>query len=218
MQLMSDIAPIKDLENPRSVASIVTPTLQKLILDLDESYFGHDELEYEKEIAQWHITQTDKRLRMSFWLEYDRAQANQVRMEMKRIWSGACSEDCFYRLIKNPVKLGYYLIPPKSYTLACQELLDRAGTILGQYLMEVLSKGKWSAKEIEVVSKIYALMDARVHGAVVQRVEQKNLNLNVETNKPEMSLDEVKKRLIEIEKKPIDQILEAKEVEVEDVQ
>jgi hypothetical protein len=212
--MSQSLIPLKDTTNPRSVISLVSPKFQEAILNIPEEYFGIDATEYEKTIGAGDtLTQTDKRLRMAFWLEYDRAQARGIGMEMKRVLGGACSEDYFYRVLRNPKKVAYILIQPVSYELACKDLLDRSVMLLGQILDQITHSSKPDPKMYDVAIKIYNILDTRVNGAVVQRVEQKNLNVNVDAQKgpDSLSLDEVKKRLQELEKQnPEPRVIEVK--------
>ena len=206
------LAPL-DTTNPRSLVNLVPDIVKQCIDGIPQEYFGLDVTEYEKEIAPGPmLTQTDRRLRLAFWLEYERAQNRGIEMNMKRVIDSACSHDFFYKAIKNPKKMGYYLIPPVNYSSACDDLLERSILVLGRILDQVVNARVIDSKMAEVAMKIFNAIDARKNGAVVQRVEQKNLNVNVDAATPEsLSLEDVKKRLMELEQKsPEPKVIEVK--------
>lgn len=202
---------IRDEANPLALIHMVTESMKQAIQSVPEQYLGLDSTVYEAEIADHKLTQTDRRLRMAFWLEYERARRKGVTMSASRIWEPSCTDEHFYKAIKNPMKMGYYLIPPVSYSLACKDLLDRSIGVLGKILDEVARCKKIDSRMADIALKIFNQLDARVNGAVVQRVEQKNLNLNVDTNKMELTLEDVKKKLAELEHKgPEPKVIEVK--------
>lgn len=199
LEMENSVIPAFDLNNPRSLASIVTPTFRELMLNLPAEYLGHDEADYIKTVGQNNITGTDKSIRMAFWLEYERAQSKQVRMELTRCYEGCASDDYFYKMIKNPRRLGFLLIPPKGYVIACKTALYYATVALQKIVDDFLAADKRDAKMADTVMKVFKILDDRINGAVVQRVDQRNVNVNMNQSAGELetsaSMEELQKKL-----------------------
>jgi hypothetical protein len=166
---------------------------------------------------------TDNRLRLKFWNEYDRAQAEQNRMDMIAVYSGVCSREYFSkRYVQSAEKLAWLMCPPASYEVKMEEALafgiEQLRDILE--LPNVGATGKLDVKLMELKAKIVAMMDVRVKGAVVQKVEQKNMNLNISTSNDQVakramagSMAELEARLKELDKK--DRLAAPKEIVIE---
>src|SRR4051812_4816371 len=84
-----------DPENTRSVINIVPATLGSAMLMASRDHgelFVLDERDLKRKVSP---TPTDNRLRLAFWMEYDRAQAQGGKMEMTRIYTGICTRAYF---------------------------------------------------------------------------------------------------------------------------
>lgn len=206
---------------PRSLVNLVPPVAADAFLaaSKDCSYlFGHDEETLHKTLKSIGAlpTATDNRLRVSFWMEYERAQMSSSEMEMRNVYEGVCSKSYFYH--------NYLSSAPKVAWLTCQissyeKYADEAITFgLGQ-LRDVLSIPhveygddgkitKLDTKLVELKAKIVFGLEARRKGAVVQRVEQKNMNLSISTTDKQLgqaamegTMEQLEKRLEEIRKR-----------------
>lgn len=159
-------------------------------------------------------TPTDNRIRLAFWTEFDRAQyQNAKEMRMAYVYSGACTKQLFYDQFLNiPQKVAWMLCPPASYETIVEEALafgiDKLRDILemDEFEYDVRGRKKLNTKLLELKAKIVAMLDQRVRGSVVQRVEQKTLNLSVTEKSAERKADEnhmeyLERRLKELERK-----------------
>lgn len=127
----------------------------------------------------------DERLRLSFWNEFNNVTAgmNSRRMHLGAILHGICSETVWDRVyLRNPVKLLWVITPPKSYSQSMNYILH-LGT---ERLIEIMSlpikdNGKVDHKAANLILKAFELVDMRVKGGILQKmqVEQKNLNVNL---------------------------------------
>lgn len=208
-----------DSDNPRSVVNLVPEAVKAAMLRASEEMpqlFGLDDrtLWYAiKKIEGKGPSPTDNRLRLAFWNEYNRAQTLGSRMEVTNIHAGVVARQYFYdRWLKYPVRVAWLLCPPSSYLIVMEEALQFGIEQLRDVLEKDISlpSGKIDHKLIELKLKIVALMDMRVKGAVTQRVEHKNLNLNLHAlSDPQAvthagmigTMDGIQKRLKELEKK-----------------
>lgn len=199
---------------PRSLINLVPPAVsESLILSAQkrEDLFSLDERSLFKLLKQDELTPTatDNRIRLAFWNEYDRAQANQKKMEMVAVFAGVCSKDYFYgRYLKHAEKVAWMVCPPSSYQVIAEEALafglEQLRDILS--LSVVLPNGRADVKLGELQAKIVAMLDTRVKGTITQRLETKNMSLNISTSDTAVAkaamagtMDDIDLRLKELE-------------------
>jgi hypothetical protein len=184
---------IKDKSNPTSLINLSPSSLASRIGAIPDELFEArpDELaeKFRKErrdkngkLIYNKETEIEEKLRISFWREYDRAAGRGHPMNMERICSGVCHIQQFQKVITNSYRLAYICTPPDDYVTTMQELLtiglDQLRDII--LLPHVDDKGAPITRMCDVKMKIIDNVLTRVKGAVTQRVETKNLNLNVE--------------------------------------
>jgi hypothetical protein len=178
--------------------------------------FGLDERSLFKLLRQEGAapTPTDNCLRLRFWEEYERCHATagtSKGIQDVRVYAGVCTRQFFYdRYLVNPIKVAWMLTPPTSYVTHATEALNFGLQLMREYL-EIDARspdGKINVKLMELQAKITAMLDQRVKGAVVQRVEQKNMNLNVQTSDAKVasalvgqSMEDINARIKQLEKK-----------------
>ncbi len=201
-----------DRSNPRSVVNLMprhVAECMELAAKNRPELFQMDERQLRRKLSP---TPTDNRMRLAFWLEYDRAQAAQTRhMNMARIYEGVSSREFFETFyVTKPERVAWLLCHPHSYEVIMSEALaygvERIREILEMPFID--KKGKIDHRTMEMVLKTVALLDVRVKGATIQRVEQKNLNVHVGTGGKDVtqallgnSMDEIEARLKYLEKK-----------------
>jgi hypothetical protein len=182
-----DRIPKDVLGNERSLLALLNhaPRVKEKILALHSEhpdYLTLDEVSFKRDHRDV-ITLVTQRIRVSLWQEYESAIQNNRVMKVQQIFAGTCSESAFYSLIDNPVRLGYILCPPADYIVMLKEA-HQAGL---EKLRELFSarvvdeEGYMNPKAADMVLKAFALLDARLKGAVVQRVDQRVLTANVPT-------------------------------------
>lgn len=154
-------------------------------------------------------TPTDNRLRVSFWNEYERAQANNDKINISTVFAGICTRHYFYsRYLKRPEKVAWLVCPPASYEVVAKEAL----TFGMEKLRDILelpikdAQGRVNIKLGELQAKIVAMLDQRLKGGFTQRVESKSMSLNVSTTDKQVakaamqgSMEEMERRLKELE-------------------
>lgn len=212
LEKVKNAAQLNDLTEERSVANLVSLEVRAAILKVPPEMIDLDE--YEKRI-RWKPTPTEGSLRLSFWREYEYAQATGLRMHTPRIFAGICTSEYFYRLIQNPRKMAWILTPPRSYIHSLEESLEVAHTRLREVLQTLPVDGKDAAKNAKVLLEITEMLEIRKNGSVAQRVESVNVMVDATKNTP--SLEEVRERLKKIAEKEqeMKRAREALPVEVE---
>lgn len=211
---MSDLpVPAADLLNrmdPRSVINLVPDQVQASLIRAHQNasdLMALDERELKKRVRP---TPTDNRLRVSFWNEYNRAQETMKPMQMTSVYAGVCTGEFFYReYLRRDENVAWLMRPPVNYITALEEMLvegqDRIREILELPL--VGPSGRPDTKVGELILKTYLAIEARLKGAVAQKIESKSMNINVDgtravTKAAELnSMESIQARIAEIERK-----------------
>lgn len=134
---------------------------------------------------------------------------------MHRVMAQICHAKFFNtRFISDPAKLMWMLHPPVGYDLNLKEihLLSLRCMRAAMALEIVDDNGKPNVKLIEAQMKIFQHIDMRIKGAVIQRIDQRNLNVNMNANaSPEvekevnrissMTMEEIETRIKFLERK-----------------
>lgn len=183
------VTPIFDKQYKRSLYNISPRKFQDLIdeiVPLEKRLFGMDEDSLLKEMAQAgkspHIT--DGRLRTKFWIEYDTAQVENKDIRIAAVVGRVCSQEYFYgTYAKDPYRLAYLLCIPTDYETQLDETLHfsmrEVREILAMPNMIETDGGPLpNMKLLELKTKIHFMVESRKMGSVIQRAEQKSLNMN----------------------------------------
>jgi hypothetical protein len=184
MDMIGELS-IFDETEPRSMINIVPDLVSAAMKRLNATkrhLFIIDERALKKRLKPDAIT---SRLRLSFWDEYTRAQDMQKTMLVSNIVKGACSLDYFYkRILTDDRRLAWIVSPPKDYALAMRELLD-LGIDEWRDILAMPNqdrKGRVDHRLIAQKIKIVQMLDLRVKGAIVQKLQVQNKNLNMNVN------------------------------------
>lgn len=175
--------------NPRAIINLVTPVTQVSFILAQEKrpdLFGLDEQALWKKLRSDNCqpTATDHRLRMQFWFEYELAQSEGRRMRSAAFYSGICSKDLWEdKITQCAEKLAWILCPPINYVNRMEEALSFGLMKMRNYLD--LDPEDFPPKErirlMEFQAKLFNMIDMRAKGAYTQKIENKNMNLNIET-------------------------------------
>jgi hypothetical protein len=128
----------------------------------------------------------DERFRLCFWDEYQAATAQNRPMSFATICTifGSDTSAWAKYYAKRLDKLAFILHPPKNYVHAMKVILDRGlDKLLDIMEMPIVNKrGEPDVKVITQIIKVFQLVDLRVKGSIIQRVQiqQQNLNVNVD--------------------------------------
>lgn len=199
---------IIDQSDPRSVIRMAPTSIQEALVKLEEEHpdwIGVSEQELIDRMGgnMVKIPPSVHIMRMNFWNEYNRATLHgKPKMEQGAITDSSHYTGVFYRAIKNPRFLAWIVCIPDQLKHMQEEGLYAAMRELRSILdiPNTNSKGQVNTKVLEMKVKVYALLDARIHGGFTQKVENKTLNINtnmkdVVAGIQQVSAEELDKRL-----------------------
>lgn len=167
------------------------PKIRKRILDLHKN--RPDLLEQDE---QWFkinhrnsVTLITQRIRVALWMEFERALFGNRVMKPSNIFAGTCTESVFYKIVEDDIRFAYVLTPPSDYITMLKEAhnagLEKLREIFSAQIID--TDGNLDTKSAEVVLKAFALIDARLKGAIIQRVDQRSIQLNAELSKAQQA-------------------------------
>jgi len=158
--------------------NLVHPAFRPRLADIPVTVL---ELSFEELTKRLRPTVTMYRLRYMFWSEYEFAIQTGSMLRMARVWRGICSESYYDALIKNQLFLAFMINPPTDYITVVKESLQAGMENLRKIVSaDVFDEdGRMNPRAADVVIKGIALLDLRVKGAVIQRIDQRLVSLNV---------------------------------------
>lgn len=218
-----------DRTDPHALINRVPAHLQAALIDAQQKcpeIFGLDERELYREMRGHSRTPSpsDNRIRLAFWMEHDRALQEGCSMELARVYGGILSKQNFHgNYLNNPWRVAWMITPVVEYEIKMREALDFGLDRLRAFLDEDPKEGgKLNIKLMELQTKIVAMLDMRIKGGHTQRVEQRNLSVNLNTSDKQvanavsqLSMEALEKRLKELDRKE-KAILGPAEIEVTD--
>ena len=178
------------------VISYLAPNMRRLFSGVPDDLLDKTDLDLEEMFSP---TAVDWGLRRRLWKLYEQATKGVLEeIQPVDIYEDICSRQNFFRLIKNPLKLSWYSIPPMAY----DTLLDR-GLYLGlSKVIEYVQRTKIDAKNFGKFLQLVEQFANRVVGPVTQKLETKNLSVNFSHDVGALSNPEsVNKKLEELKTK-----------------
>lgn len=149
------------------------------------------------------LSETIETLRDSFWLEYDRAVQSGRRMMMENIYYDICLERTFRDIYSHPLKLAYITSPIIKYDARLSSLLRINSISIIKEILEAPmydENGKLDDKIAKLkLSAINSLQD-RTLGTAIQKSEVKQMTVNIDSGSSARSVEEIQKRIAEVEK------------------
>lgn len=142
------------------------------------------------------------RVRMAFWMEYDRAVLNgNTKLRMPAVYGSIITRELWTHMYKNPEKLAWILCPPADYMVAMNEIMLRGVDLIRDIVTAkniIDADGNLNAKNASVALQAIETVTTRVRGAPILRTESRSLNVNV--NGPpqppeEKSVEQLKEEL-----------------------
>lgn len=211
---------IKDKDNPYSLVNLCSEYIAEKIMSIPDDTLDRAK----KPRPDDEFSLNDEMLRIAFWEEYRRAVRLEARMVMSNIYGGIMTQRGWEFLARNPERLAYIITPPKEIHVAMEALVH-----LGLKKMEEIltlsvydSKGEVNPKLAGVQHRIFEDLMNRRRGHVLQKIEttSRNLNVNVDTTPKEakrLSLDEIERKIAELESNQHQPLIEVKNVREEEV-
>lgn len=177
-------------DDPRQFVHLMPHAMRLCVDRLDAKYFELSEEELKLEcFGEEEPTATAQRLRIAFWDEYDRVQRlNEPVIQMRNVVKGICQLPHFVnRFMANPNYLAWMLHAPSDYTNSLKEIHQLSIRVLRKIMLmnPEMPNGLPNVKLIEAQNKIFQHVDMRIKGAIIQRIDQRNLNVNVNTEADE---------------------------------
>ncbi len=187
--------------NPNCVVNLLTPRLKKAAMNIPGHLLGMSADTLRKKIK---ANSMDEQLRVSFWEEYFVASDNNQRMRIEAIYPRVCVREYFYKhFVDNPARFAYMMHPPPEYMLQMKSLLQLGLRRFEEILQMPITneKGVVNSKLVAEIVRIVMLVDNRVKGSVVQKVqlEQKSVNVNLNYEPPK-KIEDIDAELKAVEK------------------
>lgn len=152
----------------------------------------HDLLKMSDEEMQatGEIGEIERRLRHSFWYEYNLSLMHDEPIRINNIFQGVCRRDYFQSVVlQSAMKMAYIITPPLAYKVAVEEMLDLAMKEMREILLldntHYNERGKKTVNTqlVGLKYKIFETLSGRVHGNVARNIkveaETKSLSVNV---------------------------------------
>lgn len=163
-----------------SLVDLVPRVVAEAIEKLPDNYVNRPERDLKKLLRPPHLA---SRLRVQFWLEYHRALSGvHKHMKMENVFAGCCPKQMFYEwVLKDKKQVAWMICPPSDYMVSIKTSLAYAT----EEIQEILEKRipfKMTQADVrlaELKVKIWQLLDERVNGAIVQKLEAKHLHANL---------------------------------------
>lgn len=144
----------------------------------------------EAELAdKFRVTPMDYALKKQLWNKfYETERSGDMRLKMVDIYGGVCSNQYFYNeLTKNPARVAWLITPPIDTTA----MIEEAFRYSFQKVRDGILNMPITEKSAPVILKAFQIFADRHLGPVIQRIESKNLNVEVDGNKPQEPIDPV---------------------------
>ena len=172
-----------DKSDPRSLFNLLPRFLQDRLEQIPAEFFEFTEDQIRQQLfGNEAPDQTTNRLRVAFWEEYDRVQRYKENiLKFQRICEGVCTPAYFMKkVVPDDKKLVWLLHQPSDYNITLHEIHELGLRQLRNVLcLPILDeRGRPNTRLIEVQNKIFQHIDMRLKGGIVQRTDQRNLNIN----------------------------------------
>lgn len=157
---------------------------------------------------QARVTDTDQLLRHSFWEEVKNAENEGRKLKESNVWHGICTTRYWDKVVRTDEwKMAYILTPTRDRFLIQKAAYNQGlENLLRIVNADPFKRKQGGSKELDpriakVVLEAYKILDERLHGQAVQRVQ----TAAVETKK--LTPEELQKQIKEMKDEGIDQPL-----------
>ena len=178
--------------NPYNVDSAefdVRDTLSDAIRGYYDKAFEHIgkyDTEQEWEVML-NIKPRHKRIRLAIWTEVKRlVRHGKTKMVMSRAFDGVAGANHFHRMCKNPELCAYFFTKPVDHNVEARILLDDSLDNIRSILRlpQMSSTGRVNASVVTAHMKIFELLQNRVLGQSVQRIQQHTVQEHKKSEEP----------------------------------
>lgn len=176
-----------DPNNPKSLFNLLSSTYQEHFTRVKNSFLG-DTSEWVRIKEIKHLTEFPliRKLRQSFWIEYDNAVKGDRKMNMVNVWPGICiTLDGFHDIMEKDHYAAFIFTKPTAKDAKEKALLEFAYEQIEKILAasHLTKDGLMNHGAAKLKIEVWKHLDERVHGGVVKQVrvqsDQRSLNVNV---------------------------------------
>lgn len=189
---------LDNLDDSIDIYPFFSERMKEWVNKLEPDLVGISEEELK---TRYTPTRTDELLRTNLWAELNRVAGTSIStISLRKVCASIMSESAFYtRVVNNPLRLSFLLIPPIRYKLHMANLLDKSLNKLYEILNLDIMKpdGTPNAPLISAIVKAALTIRDVQKGAAIQR----NLNLNMEGGRIATPPDEIDKRIQDLKDK-----------------
>jgi hypothetical protein len=207
------------LDNDKALLNLIPEGYRKVILETihspenAEAYNYYVEGQESKLDKKVNPTKIDHTLRYNLWSQYFAAlESGATILQMNRVWAGITTPTTFDKIARCG-RIFWLLLPPTDYVQANRRAHDRGLDRLHQILEidPVGPDGKINNSLINSQLKIFALLDARLNGAITHKHEitTKNVHLGITADQVHKLYEQTQK---EVEKLVTDPVVRDKDV------
>lgn len=190
-----------DKSDPSNIINLLPARMAEMV---EVMYQEHPEYLNASEEMMFEITKPDSRtemLRIAFWEEYFRAKNTDTKIRMNYVFGGIIHATNWNRhFISNQKRLAWLMTPMTERMLSYKASLDQGRRTLRSLLSMKITdkKGNVDPKLAQVFLKAYEMLEGRVHGAVVQRIDQRTQNIPVpkEVDSTEKRVEDIQEKLM----------------------
>ena len=182
---MDEIVFTQQLDHRKAIMRMLPEMVAANIYLIPDEYLTFDANELETLTPNRRFTMTDNKLRISFWREHSRAIAQCCNMNISNVVRGVCSRAFFTRFMNDKARMAYMILPPDDYEIAMEEFTGYGIDKLREAFDEALKSFKTDKdpKMYESIRKTVEMLIVHTKGEPIRRVENKNLNMNVDASK-----------------------------------
>ena len=192
--------------DPYNVMGLVNSAIAQAISVIPEDVISASDWEL---VKNGKCTEVEKRLRLAWTLELDRAYKNGKMMNINMLYSGIISKrDYFNKIITNSYKLAFIIRPFPEYDLILEDILR---TLTGDMLQ--ISKapikdenGRFDSKIIAAKIALWKDVNDRKHGQATQHILKAQVNVPSSKDLTPEKIAEIDRKLAELKPKDIIEI------------
>lgn len=205
----------------KEIYKTLPSSFQRQWIDTPDRYWNLDEetlrAELFNQVQNNGLFSLFRKIRIAFWEEYDRAAASEVLFSLDSLTKHFKTRiDLFDFFNRFSAFFPYMMIPVSSQQFTLKEL----DMLSKERMIEILSvpsvdlrTGRADSRLAKVQVQIYELIQDRIYGPVIQKIEssQKSVNVNVNTQATKedatkaieslTSVEEIEKRLKVVQQK-----------------
>lgn len=190
----TDSLKLLDESDPDSLINIAPDEMVEVIKATFKKYpkfFNYSERLLRSECE---VDERDERFRLLFWDEYNCATALKRRMYLKHVTTSFTSNAIWYNFYAQRLdKMRFILYPPQNYNYSLRSILDKGLSKLNEImnLPVLLPNGQADVKAITQIIKVFQLVDTRIKGAIVQKVQIQQQSLNINADAGQVSTEQL---------------------------